>query len=446
MCVFRDGVMFKSIVIYILFIIAFFGKSLEQYNLAPPFLNWATEPLTYFVFLLALITLRQRIRLPLLGLMIVLLLIGSVSTVFNNRFSLEVLFAIRIIVRFYLLFLAVVNLGLSEVQFKKINHLLALLFILQIPVAVVKFFLYGQGERAIGTYAVRGGGLSTIIPLVAIGFLAGFYFYYKEKRSYMVLSFCFVAFSLMGGKRGFIFYLPMVLSFITFMLWKGKGVSLEKIRRIRRRSFLYGLILFLVSGVFALKLLPTLNPERKIGGSIDVGHAVNYATEYTTRMKPDDPRYTSGRWATTKHVFSTIGRKGPATFFFGYGPGAQTGSRFIRQKSDDRISKDLRIRYGLTGMAYIAIEYGVLGVVTYFIFLFSLFGICVRYWKSESDPYWKAFSFGSMTCAVIMILIWGTYSLLSVTGDLFPLLFFYFMSIVIVRFNYIKSQRHVLTN
>lgn len=425
--------------VYILIFLAFFGGSLEGYKLAPPLLNWLTEPLIYFCLVLALVTSRGRLRLPLLPLILFFLAVGVASLLINERFNLEAVFGIRLILRFYIFFLAVVNLGLDDCQIKRINSFLIFLFILQIPVATIKLFFYGQGEATIGTYATFGGALSTIIPLIAVGFLIGFYFYYKEKKSYIVLALGFVYFSIIGGKRGFVFFLPALVVFSIVMLWKDRHFDTRKWQKIRWQTVVMGTLLILIVVFAGLKYVPTLNPEGVIGGSIDIGHALDYTMTYTTRDWGPDGRYSGGRIATTQRVFSRIAEKGVDRFFFGYGPGAVTTSRFISEKSDTRVFEEVRAGYGVTPMTFIAMEYGVLGVITYFVFMLSLFVVCVEYWKMARDAYWKAFSFGSLAFSFSMVVLWAAYHPASLQGDTIPLVFYYCMAVVFVKLTEIKT-------
>ena len=60
--------------------------------------------------------------------------------------------------RFYLFYLALINLGLDETMLKRINKFLFILFIIQLPAVAYRFSIYGISELTIGTYATHGGG------------------------------------------------------------------------------------------------------------------------------------------------------------------------------------------------------------------------------------------------------------------------------------------------
>ena len=200
--------------IYVIFLFAFFGNSLVSYGLIPPQATLVTEAFVYLLFLYSIVfkirfkTERYSIHLwyP-FGLF---LIIAFCSIIINNYYNFKPILSLRVILRFYLFYLALINLGLDESLLKKINKLLFILFIIQLPVVAYKFSIYGINELTIGSYAARGGGLTAIIPIVALGYIAGYYFFYKRKTSYVVLAIGFILFGIAGEKRVLLFVYPIV--------------------------------------------------------------------------------------------------------------------------------------------------------------------------------------------------------------------------------------------
>ncbi len=335
--------MFEIAIIYLIISIAFFGGSLEGYNLVPPAFNWLTEPLIYLLFASAITTKRARIRLPFLPFMLLFLFIGASSVIVNHQFNLKPLFGLRLILRFYIFFLALVNLDLTDVQIKRINKLLIYLFIIQIPVAAIKFITMGQQEATIGTYATHGGVQSTTIPLLAIGYLLAFYIYYRANRSFILLSLGFVFYSFIAGKRALVFMLPVLVGFLVFMFLKDRDVDLERLRKMKIRVPVLTSALIVLVVFFGLKYVSTLNKERSHRGSVDIGHALKYAIDYNTSVSGLHPGYSIGRYSTTKQIFKVMKEKGYVRFLYGYGPGAYTRSRFADIKTNSSLFKGLRI-------------------------------------------------------------------------------------------------------
>ncbi len=360
-------------------------------------------------------------------------LTAAFSVIVNHSFSLEPIYGLRLLLRFYIFFLAVVNLSLTDVEINKINKFIIFIFIIQIPVATAKLFIYGPGERAIGTYSLTEGSLSTIIPLIAIGYLIAFYIYYNKRPIYLLLSIGYIYFSIICKKRALVFMLPLLISFLSIMFLSEKNYNLKQKKIIRNRIFLIAPLLILIVFYFSIRLVPALNPEEKIGGTFNLKYSADVFVEYFTR-EPDDSGYTTSRFSTTKRVFAVLYKKDFAKLFFGYGPGAYTKSRFVLKEEERIAYKELRIIYGVTPFTYIAIEYGVLGIFPYFLFICAIFVKSIKYWKIANSPYWKAFSFGSVGFSFSMILLWLTYHIPSFTGDPIPCLYFYCMAVVHIKF------------
>ena len=111
----------------------------------------------------------------------------------------------------------------------------------------------------------------------------------------------------------FVLYPFQFLAIYYYIYIKGKGVRFSK--------KVGGLILILpliavVSGSI-LYFNKTLNPEGKVGGSIDFKYALDYADEDNTGM--DGYGYTFGRIATTKRVSEILWDSGLLGLPFGAG-------------------------------------------------------------------------------------------------------------------------------
>ena len=164
--------------IYSIFLIAFFANSLVGYNLIPAHVTIVTELLIYLLFLYSLVVSRSNHKdyclhlVPLFGFF---LIVALCSIVVNNAFNFRPIFSLRLILRFFIFYLALINLGLNNDQLKKINTLLFILFIIQLPASAIKFYFYGVSEMTMGTHTVHGGGLTTLIPIIALGYLAGYH-------------------------------------------------------------------------------------------------------------------------------------------------------------------------------------------------------------------------------------------------------------------------------
>ena len=186
----------------------------------------------------------------------------------------------------------------------------------------------------------------------------------------------------------------------------------------------------------------TLNPERERGGSVDVAYAINYAKEYTTGT--DFYGHTTGRYSTTIRTFETLWDSGLTVFFFGFGPGATTVSIFDSAKSKEKV-KDffgrIKIAYGLTTLTKIGLEYGVLGILIFSSIIIVFIRMCIRHYKHENNPYWKAFAIGSVCFSFSMFFFFFGYHFPAFWGDTLPAIYFYAMAVVYTRLREINSLR-----
>jgi hypothetical protein len=317
----------------------------------------------------------------------------------------------------------IINMEIEEVDMKKINAVLAWLFIIQIPTAFVKYLIYGQGERAIGTYAMWGGGASTSLPLISIGFLIAIHFIYKKSLVNFALALGFIVFTIVGGKRAFIFYLPALFLFLS---WGFRN-------RIRNflKYFLLAVFLFLASFYFAVKLVPTLNPEREVWGSFDPNYVIDYAITYSTAEQKGKAR---GRVSATRSIYDFLKRSGIQTTLLGFGPGRFMKSVF--EPYDTRYTKqtdELGVEYGITGLSWLALQVGYLGGIVWLSFIVYAVIRTYTYFVHEKDKYWRAFYLGMTSFSFLVLLMSITYDTVLIIDDTFSLVYMILLGFSVKR-------------
>jgi hypothetical protein len=423
---------------YIILFLAFCGSTLEYGLHLPAIINWLTEPLIY-LFLLISIVHAKRIYIPYAPLLIMFGVVTLASVAFNGKFNLEPLFSLRLVARFFLFFIALVAYNPSEKQIRRLNYFVLGLILLQLPVATGKFFVMGITENTTGTYSVSGGAASTMFPLIVIGYLIAFFLYYKQDYKFILLVFAFIYLSLIGAKRAVPFMTPVVLFFSMFIFVKDKKVNPDLKRCLVPKIAVIVLVITFLTGTVALSMLGSLNPEGKRWGSIDPVYAIKYLFEYETTTHVEWGT-TGGRWGTTMHVFRVLIDKGMARFMFGYGPGAIVESRFSSGRSDYTLFKDIRFHYGVTGLNMLAMEYGIAGMLIYLAFLLMLLVKCIRLWRIEKDPFWKAYAQGSIVMMFCMLMFWSYYNRATVIGDFLPAFFYYLIALVFIRYRRIMTS------
>jgi hypothetical protein len=428
--------------IFTLFILAFFANSFVEYHLIPPHLTLLTEVCLIILIPCSLLRSKgERYCLSIGYVVAIFILITFLSMLINSQLDVRFVYSWRCLFRFFFLYLAVINLRLSEEDLKRINRVIYVIFLIQLPVVAIKYHFYGISELTLGTYHARGGSLTTAIPLTAVIYLFSYYGLYKSSVLYILLAIGFMLFAIVGAKRLPFYLFPFVALGMYYLIY---------VREMKGKIFKRGFVLcvtitgiFLISALF-LKYSPSLNPYKKDGQNVDIGdlkQAVKFAREYTMRKDAYMELYTYGRIATTQRVFRVIYDSGIGNFLFGLGPGTYTRTLLDPPNWESKSAKLLKIRYGITPMNRIAIEYGLLGVVAYaFVPLYFVF-MCWKYYKLEADPYWKAFATGSFGFAFLMFFLFLGYHYPIFLGDTMPVLYFYVMAVVYYRLKVVSLDR-----
>ena len=408
----------------------FFGGSMVAYGLIPSYVTLLAEFSVYLLLLYAIVIRvkhQEPFQFHLLWVWLLFILVALCSIIVNRYINIRPIFSFRLILRFYILYLALINLRLDHSQINKINKFLFALFLIQLPVVAYKFSIYGVHERTIGTYGLRGGGLTTMIPIMAVAYLTAWYVLYKKSIWYLILSACFILWGIVGAKAALFFLFPLTfLGLYYLLIIKNKGFNI-----IRDVTLVTMVLTFSISvAAIFLYAQPRLNPDREVGGKIDFRYAFSFADNYSTGMRPNDPRFGGGRTATTKLAFKQLCEDGFANFVFGYGPGAMTPSVLNKAGGYDPRVWRIAGSYGITGLVYIWIEYGLFGVILICTLFVCFFWRNWEWYQSAEDPYWKAFAAGSIVFCILNLFIFITYNILPIGGDTLLPVFYYAMAVM----------------
>lgn len=410
-------------IIAVIFLV-FFGNSLEDYRLTPAAINSLAEFLILLLFLKSIIRKlgkgRYEIRFPFI--IAAFIVVSLASWAMNRTNALAGILYLRLLFRYFLFFLALVNLDIEEDRLRMINKFLFFVIILQVPVAFLKSLKYGIGEMSIGTYeGYHGGSQSTMLPLIAISFLMGFYFFCKRSALFIALAIGFIGFAIVGGKRAFLFYLPVVVLYLAF------AVSNYRVNATLVKTAVFGGILVAATAFLAPRYIPTLNPDqvrlwRDDKSETGVSAVLKYAIEYNLA---EDGDISTGRISTMVRAFEIVWERGIPTLLLGLGPGYTFESRINKDWE-----RDIPIGYGITDLAFILLQLGVFGTLLYFLIPLKLLLITRRLFLIIHDSYWKAFAFGTHGYCLVMLLSGSTYCL-AFLGDTIPCVFFYCTSVLL---------------
>jgi hypothetical protein len=266
----------------------------------------------------------------------------------------------------YLYFSILLN-ETSELLFKRIISCICILFILQMITVVIKGVVLGQTEfGAIGLLSTNEGSLSTIFPSLVIAIVMP-YAISRQKWKYVLPVFLALLFSIIGGKRATIVVLPL-LFFASYLLHLK---AIGKLSFFNLKPLFYTLTVTALSLYFIVRLIPTLNPERKVWGHVDVRYVIAYIDQYTdsTRKPFEEMR----RKAGLVYFLSYLAiQDDPMLFLFGDGAGKLVNIESIKGYPSDMLSM-YGVRYGgRMGLIWLYLQVGLLGTLSYILLLLCL--------------------------------------------------------------------------
>ncbi|NWF75463.1 MAG: hypothetical protein HXY53_02645 [Nitrospirae bacterium] len=405
---------FNGVAVFTILISVFFVDWFIQLQLIPDQLGWLPEIIIFILIIKALILKRATgfVRTPIDIPIVIFLVVALLSIIANSVNPIRAILALRLDIKFILMFYLLVNLNMSEEFYRKIIKIFIILLLIQIPTALIKYQFYGQGEQAIGTYAAWGGGYSIILPMVAISLFGSMFIHNKPRIVYILVICGFIIFSIIGGKKGLIYLGPLLLGYIIL------HISLMKESRGKIfRSLAIGLLILIMFFPIVM-FVPWLTPALE-----DFSYLKDFVLIY-------DVKYSSsgapiGRIPSTITTFETL-TKSPELFLLGYGPGSMMKSFFKEFDTKELATRPIDIIYGVTELVLIPIEYGYLGFLIYYLVpLFLLFKINLIFYQNIDDIYWKTISFSFSSIIVSYFLI-GVIYMAILRSDLAAFILWFF--------------------
>ncbi len=195
----------------------------------------------------------------------------SVSNSTNNTFTI-IFSQLARYVEFFCLYFLLRDAVYKRNQSQQLLRLFYEIVFIQIIISVLKFIIFqgSQIESLVGTVAIIGGEMGTLLPI--LGFIV-LYFYHDGKLNKWDWVLFVAGLLLIGyttGKRAIWFILPVVI--MAFLVYV-KGIKLNK-------YLILGLCAAPIVFYFGARLTPSLNPEHKVWGSFDWDYVFGYAEEY----------------------------------------------------------------------------------------------------------------------------------------------------------------------
>jgi hypothetical protein len=377
---------FVKQIIKVILILAFFQGFLETYlNIPPETTKFICEAFILVLWIYVFMFHFAELKLPSLVYFIIFILISVISLLSNHGPLLMLLVFVRRYLLGIVFFYLILNLKLSEKDLLSIWKLIFILFLVQIPIALVKLLTIGAAETPmIGSIANLGGSISTVLPMMATVIFASFYFYYGSKKNLLIIL-GFLFFGFVGLKRAIAIFLPLtfLFTYITYLI----------LERTKGLSFIFNiknvvLVLFSLPICFYLlvRLSPSLNKEDKIWGSFDSKFTVEYMQTYETRSDYSEKLANrvqgTGRF-TAWQAANTFIQSSSFSPFLGMGPGViETSSLF---NDNDKTLELLSLGYGVSmiGGIRIFLQIGYIGLGIFILFNLNLFLKILKKYKNR---------------------------------------------------------------
>ncbi len=429
-------VYFHLSAIFILFLIIFTGDQFTDLGLIPHIFPDVLISILILVLFFKAIFLKihseERIKLWGVYPVLALLLVCFVSALYNGGGGLRLALFLRHVIQFYLFFLALLNLELIEKELKKVNIFLMILFLIQIPTALIKWFVFGYseltssfgGEAAIGTYGTKPGAMSTLLPLLAIGFLFPLYVG-TRKKVYLLMIMGFILFSFLGGKRAFPLVLPLFGLYLILLMRSQLNFNPSL------KSVLAGIFILFLALILGAKLHPTLNPSHKVWGEFSPRFLLDMALNYTSAIVPEG--HTIGRFSSTQRILAILGKEGGYSLFLGKGPGVFLKSGVLEETFYQGFRSTFGIQYGFTGFVWLFAQTGILGVLCILWLIFLFFKEAYNIYQKTLPPYWKIFIAGVLAALMVTAFDFIAYSTNFIAGKLFPSVVYYSLAVMIIQ-------------
>ncbi len=386
------------------------------------------------------ITHRENFYLFSLWPMVCFFVITCLSSLINKDGWLTFVLFCHLIFPCYFFFLALTNLKFTEEAIHRINYYLCFLFLIQVPASFVKCLIFGISERGpIGTMSMSAGTLSAVFPLFAIAVCFS-YFLFRNKIKFIILIFAFFLVGIIGDKRSLSFYLPLVYfvcGYYHIKNIKGKFICFDKFT-LKTLSII--LFLSFLHLYFASKVLTSLNPEQRRGGSFDIQYMHRVVKDTVAwkaeGLKPGEifapgsghkleGEYTLGRLVTTERVINILYDNGLKAILLGLGTDNLAESSLVPIKSSEKLLKKFKIAYGITGFTWTVLQVGFLGLFCLVIFHLKIFLKTLHLYQSNHNKNFKPFILSFIAINFVFFIDFFTYSTAFLTlGTLMPVYFY----------------------
>ena len=356
--------------IYLVFIVSFLKGILAFGGVGEPITQAFIDLIIIILFFNSMLYVlkKKKIIAPGFTINIFLFIVIIVSFLLTDVQEIQLIIFIRKFTLYYLFFYVLFNINLNNMQIESLKKLIIFLFIIQVPSSFIKLILLGGTlEKIVGTISITEGSLATIMPLMAISYLISNYLISKNFK-YIIWILLFIMIGLMSNKIAILFYLIILFIYLSYFY------STTKFRLpnlLFMKKLLLNMVYLIVIFLLFVVINPRTNPEHKVGGSFDIEYLIDLTEKYNTKKPSIYEGEGQGRYDAPGVVFSRLHDGGLLNILLGFGPGEITRSSFT--KYGDPLLEKYNIGYGgRQGWLWIAMQIGVIGMITMALFHFIL--------------------------------------------------------------------------
>ena len=264
-----------------------------------------------------------------------------------------------------ILFLFVMKELVSRGEFEGLFWVFWELIVLQIIFSIIKTVLIGgYMEGWVGSLTgVDGGGPGTTLPLLGL-------FLFAQKTDFKISSLhsalflaglLFIGFA--TGKRAVWVLFPVLYLLLGIYVYKRNIAS----------KFVTVVVVVPILFYIALRLSPTLNPEKQVGGSFNPDYALSYGLKYSAGIDSSHDQVQTG-----------VGRVGAVSWMWQrmLKPTKESligsGLEYMVYANHDNYSnqsyyRGINSRGSITGVVNMFMTTGLIGVILFLVFIISVF-------------------------------------------------------------------------
>jgi hypothetical protein len=339
-----------------------------------------------------------------------LVIVGLFSMIINLEPLFTALSGFRNLLRPLLLYYVIINLKLGEKYLKRLVILLFIMELLQIPVILYQFLVYGGGDMANGTLGYHSESMTVVMASIFIGLFWGLAIVYRSTIYALAACFLFLAILFSEGKAGF-FIVPSMLLFIFSFSVRREDSIKTKIFALSKYALVFVPIFLIVYGL-SLWLAPIVIPNSSILSFLENPQTIFDRYEAPLSNTNYIPRSRSG---DIQFAWLLISQQ-PQYTLLGYGPGAASdgiqgmgvGALYSRYAQDpgflfSQASTEFTF-YGLTQVSVMLQEFGVTGLILYLLMLLAIFRESIKFAKRPGiDPFWRAINLGFIGALFVFV-------------------------------------------